>query len=78
MDWQDIALTVAGVLFFPALIPMIRAKVKPPLVSSLVMLLGLSIIQTVNVSMAWWVATATNTLTMSAWATLAIQRRRQT
>lgn len=77
MDWQDIALTVAGVLFFPSLIPMIRAEAKPPLKSSLGTLLGLSIIQSVNVSMAWWVATVTNALTMSAWATLVIQKIRQ-
>ena len=30
MLWQDIVLTISSLLFSPALIPMIRAKTKPP------------------------------------------------
>ena len=78
MEWRDIALMLAGWLFAPALIPMLRSRSKPPILSSGLTGTGLLIVLAVNASLGWWLASASTALALLCRVVLFAQRIGQT
>ena len=72
--WQDYALTIVQISFCIPLVPMILAKEKPPLVSSIpvaiALLLGAATVATLHL----WLAAGTPAVTGIEWAILAYQK----
>ena len=75
--WQDYFLTVVQVFFCVTLVPMLFAKEKPPLVSSITtgiaLLAGASIFFTLHL----WLAAASQAIVGLQWLALAYQKMLQ-
>ncbi|MGE5541261.1 MAG: hypothetical protein ACM3TU_03210 [Bacillota bacterium] len=75
--WQDYLLTVVQVFFCLTLIPMLFAREKPPLASSIPTALSLFLSSVVFFSLHLWLAAVSQAIVGIQWATLAYQRVRE-
>ncbi len=69
----DIVFMIGSFIFSIALIPTIRAKEKPSLVSSIVTFILLGAFELCYISLEMWLASISNMLTIVCWGILAIQ-----
>ena len=72
--WQDIVLTVGGIIFAVALVPSVFSKNKPSLWTSLSTALVLYVFVFVYFSLSLWFSAVTTFITASFWLTLYIQK----
>ena len=72
--WQDAVLTVGQIFFVFALIPMIRATQKPPLITSITHGLILASFGVVFASLSLWFSTIAVFLASLMWLYLSWQR----
>ena len=72
--WQDYLLTAVQVFFCLTLIPMLIAKEKPPLASSISTGLTLLISAAVFVTLHFWLTAISQTVVGIQWLTLAYQK----
>ena len=72
--WQDYLLTVVQVFFCLTLIPMLWAKEKPPLVSSITTGLALLVGAFTFATLHLWLAAASQAIVGLQWLVLAYQR----
>lgn len=75
MIWQDLTFMVLGFAFAPSLWFMIKSKHKPPIATSLPTAIVLTVYIGVYVSMGFWLAVVSSSLTATSWWILFIQRR---
>ena len=78
MIWQDLVFMLGGFIFAPSLYFMIRDKAKPPVKTSLPTLLVLVAFVATYITMGFWLATISTSLTALCWSILFIQKRRAT
>ena len=74
MNWQDIVFTVGSFIFAVALIPTIRAKEKPPALTSAVTFLVLVAFVVCYKSLGYYVSMASGMLTAICWLILYLQK----
>ena len=74
MVWQDIVLSVGAWIFFIALIPSIKSKDKPALMTSLPTGTVLAVFALVYATLGLWLSIFSTILTSAAWFTLAVQK----
>lgn len=74
--WQDYALTVIQIFFCVTLIPMLFAKEKPPLASSVTTGLALLVSATIFSTLQLWIAATSQAIVGTQWLILAYQRWR--
>lgn len=75
--WQDAVFTVGSVLFFVSLLPALRDGQKPPVKTSLLTGVVLSIYAVTMATLElYWTAFA-NAAVAAQWLTLAVQRWKQ-
>lgn len=75
--WQDVVLFLMQALFCVTLIPMIFAKEKPPLSSSLTTGLALLVMAGTMATLSLWLSTIGLAVVGVQWLILAYQRIRQ-
>lgn len=75
--WQDYALMIVQVFFCLTLIPMLFAREKPPLISSIPTGVSLLISAAVFFTLSLWLAAASQAVVGLQWLWLAVQRSRQ-
>ena len=75
-NWQDIVLTLGSIIFLVALVPSIRSKDKPALMTSLMTGLVLFVFATTYITLDLWFSAATTALTGMLWLVLAVQKAR--
>ncbi|MHB1162944.1 MAG: hypothetical protein ACYCZZ_00215 [Minisyncoccota bacterium] len=73
--WQDYLLTAVQAFFCLTLIPMLLAKEKPPLASSVSTGLTLLISAAVFMTLHFWLTAISQTVVGIQWLTLAYQKR---
>ena len=74
MQWQDWVFSVGQIIFLIALIPTLKGKDKPAILTSIITSLILSIFVFTYFSLKLWFTTASSIAMTAAWATLAIQK----
>lgn len=74
MVWQDIIFTIGSFIFSIALIPTIRAKNKPPVITSLVTFAMLVAFVVCYLSLGFYVSAISGGLTAACWLILYIQK----
>lgn len=72
--WQDYAITVIQIFFCLTLIPMLLAKEKPPLASSISTGLALIAGAIIFATLSLWLAAASQAIVGIQWLTLAAQK----
>ncbi len=72
--WQDYALTAVQLFFCVTLIPMLFAKEKPPLLSSVTTALALLVSAGLFFTLELWLAAASQAVVGIQWLVLAWQR----
>ncbi len=77
MKWQDLIIGIGSIVFVLSLIPMLRARNKPPLSASIPTSLALWSFVVVYGSYELWFSVGMNVLSASGWLALAIQRLRR-
>ena len=75
MNWQDLILSAAQIIFVVGLIPSIRSSDKPAIATSLLSAFGLALIAIVDLSLGLWFAATVVAITAVQWIILAIQKR---
>jgi len=76
-QWQDLLLTVGGLILTIALIPTIRAKEKPQLSTSAITATVLYSFGIVYASLGLWLAFVSIMFNASLWAMLFVQKLRR-
>ena len=74
--WQDYLLTIVQVFFCLTLIPMLLAKEKPPLASSITTGIALLVGALTFATLHLWLAAASQAIVGLQWLTLAVQKIR--
>lgn len=74
--WQDLAISVAQIVFIMALVPAIIGNEKPPFITSLATGVALLIITASYVSLGLWFSALMCGLATTGWFILAYQRLR--
>jgi len=74
MVWQDIVFTVGSFIFSVALIPTIRAKNKPPVITSFITFAVLATFVACYLSLGFYVSAIAGGLTAICWLILYIQK----
>lgn len=74
--WQDYVITIVQIFFCMTLIPMLFAKEKPPLSSSLTTGIALIILSAVFLTLHLWISAVCQTVVGLQWLALAYQRLR--
>lgn len=74
--WQDYFLATVEAFFCLTLIPMLLAKEKPPLISSISTGILLLALAATFVTLSLWLAAVTQAIVGFQWLTLAVQRKR--
>jgi len=72
--WQDYALTAVQVFFCLTLIPMLFAKEKPPLASSISTAAALLVSAAIFFTLELWLAALSQAIVGVQWTVLALQR----
>lgn len=68
--WQDIAITIASLIFAPSLVVSIINGTQMPLGTTIPTVIGLCIIVVANYSLKLWLASITTALTAICWLIL--------
>lgn len=76
MNWQDFVITAGSIVFGVALIPMIRGKDKPPLLTSVPTATFLTAFVGVYGSLGLWLSTVVGAFSALAWWVLVVQKVR--
>ena len=74
MQWQDWVFSVGQIIFLIALIPTLKGKDKPAILTSIITSLILAIFAFTYFSLKLWFTTVSSIAMTAAWATLAIQK----
>lgn len=74
MRWQDLVFTAGSVMFCVTLVPMLRAKTPPPLISSVPIALGLYVFAVTYLTLGFVLAPAIELVQAGLWTALAAQR----
>ncbi len=77
MQWQDVVLSVGAVMFGVLLLPAIRAKDKPPILTSAGTSLVLFTWVVVFASLELWFSAAVQAVVAIEWGIIACQKIRQ-
>lgn len=77
MRWQDIVLSLSGLVFSIALIPTILSKEKPALTTDLLTCLFVALNALAFLTLSLWFAAATSTLNFIVWFVIFTQKYRQ-
>ncbi len=72
--WQDYVLTLVSIFFCITLIPMLLAKEKPPLASSIPTGLALLVSAAIFMTLHLWLTTTFQTIVGIQWLILAYQK----
>ena len=75
MIWQDLVLMLGGFGFSAALIPAVRAKEKPPLLTSCMTASILTSFALVYLTLGLWLAFIAGSITAGMWWTLFFQKK---
>ena len=73
MIWQDLMFMIGGFIFAPSLWFSIRGKEKPPIKTSLPTALVLTVFVACYITMSFWMAMVSTTLTALCWYILFFQ-----
>ncbi len=77
MQWQDVVLTVGAVLFGVLLLPAIRSKDKPPVLTSAGTSLVLFTWVVVFASLELWFSATVQAVVAIEWGVIAVQKIRK-
>ena len=75
--WQDVVLSVGQLVFAVALVPAIRAKEKPPLITSVMSGLVLATFAVAFATLGLWFSAATVAVVSVLWLVVAYQTLRR-
>ncbi len=78
MTWQDALITAAGLAFSAGLVPTAFGRFRPPRVTALTMVCGLTAIAVSVGSLGLWMSTAATALQLSLWGVVLIRGPRDT
>jgi len=76
-NWQDLVFMIGGFIFAPSLLFMILGKDKPPVKTSLPTALVLTAYIVCYITMGFWLATISTTLTAICWYVLVFKKTRE-
>lgn len=76
MIWQDVVLAGGGFVLTLGLVPMLRSTERPPLRTSLTLLVVLSSYVLTLATLGLWISAAGTALQAAIWGVLAVQRLR--
>jgi hypothetical protein len=74
MVWQDYVLMVGGMILWISIVPMVRAKEKPPFLTSIPTSVILSIFVACLATLGLYLAAFSTTFTAALWWVLVFQR----
>ncbi len=77
MIWQDLVFMIGGFIFAPSLIFMMKGKNPPPIKTSLPTAIVLTVFLVAYISMHFWLALTSTSLTALGWWILFIQGRKK-
>lgn len=77
MAWQDVVLFVGGFVLAGGIVPAIRAAEKPPVATTLTLVVMLAIFIAVFVSLRLWLTALSVLLQWSLWSVVLVQTVRR-
>lgn len=77
MRWQDLVFTIGSLILTISIIPMVRAKTKPPLSASVPVAVILYVFAATYLTLNFIAAPAIEVVQATLWAALAVQRVRK-
>lgn len=77
MIWQDYVFAIGAIVFIFALMPTVRGKSKPPLITSITTSIVLFVYSYNYLTLKLWFAMVTTAATATQWAVLAFQKYQQ-
>lgn len=77
MKWQDIVIAITQIGFIFSMLPSIRSKDKPALLTSVLNVILVSVIATCLLTLHLWLGTITAFMIAGTWAILAVQKSKK-